>query len=254
MVKNWLIRTKNNHILGPVSKTKIRELIGNGSIKGDDEICSGNGYWIYVREQDLVAKYILSNEKQSFNPVQEAEPVLALSPAAEDLEYPSPEGEDLLPPDNDLEYPDMESQAEITQIGVSLSDITGEDPASDELGEDDLDHFSEEADHSSEGKKKSKVVPEKTPSATEPIPVPKLKNRKKPKAPVPKPVIQKSLLGGRALMVLLFLVLFVLILILLNRKGFIKQVINYTSALSPISTVVAQDEINKKKSGFPLLN
>ena len=70
--KNWLIRTKNNHILGPVSKAKIQELISAKSIKGDDEICSGNGYWFYVRENELVEKYIHNDNKQGFNPVQEA--------------------------------------------------------------------------------------------------------------------------------------------------------------------------------------
>ena len=88
MEKNWLIRTKNNHILGPVSRDKVQDLIVKGSIKGDDEICSGNGYWIYVREQDLVAKYVVDNNTQGFNPVSEAEPTGAISPIESDLEYP----------------------------------------------------------------------------------------------------------------------------------------------------------------------
>ena len=56
MEKNWLIRTKNNHILGPVSKQKVRDLLDKGAIKGDDELCSGNGYWFYVREKKLIEK------------------------------------------------------------------------------------------------------------------------------------------------------------------------------------------------------
>ncbi len=75
MEKNWLIRTKSNHILGPISKEKVLELYNNGSIKQDDEICSGNGYWFYVREDDLVAKYLLGKETQSFNPISEAKDV-----------------------------------------------------------------------------------------------------------------------------------------------------------------------------------
>lgn len=71
--KNWLIRTKSNHILGPVSLDKIRELLTSESIKGDDEICSGNGFWFYVRESDLVNEFIHDRKKQCFNPVQEAE-------------------------------------------------------------------------------------------------------------------------------------------------------------------------------------
>jgi hypothetical protein len=71
MKKNWLIRTKSNHILGPVSKEKVLELYQNGSIKADDEICSGNGYWFFIREDDLVNRYLLGEEEQSFNPTCE---------------------------------------------------------------------------------------------------------------------------------------------------------------------------------------
>ena len=76
MEKNWLIRTKSNHILGPISKEKVLELYQNGSIKADDEICSGNGYWFFVRETDLVDKYLLGSSAQSFNPMSEAKDVL----------------------------------------------------------------------------------------------------------------------------------------------------------------------------------
>jgi hypothetical protein len=79
MGKNWLIRTKSNHILGPVSKEKVLELYQNGSIKQDDEICSGNGYWFFIRENDLVEKYLLGNDHQSFNPISEAKDVLTSS-------------------------------------------------------------------------------------------------------------------------------------------------------------------------------
>jgi len=76
MPKNWLIRTKSNHILGPVSKEKIIELYQNGSIRPEDEVCSGNGYWFFMREKELVQDYILGNKKQTFNPISEARDVL----------------------------------------------------------------------------------------------------------------------------------------------------------------------------------
>ena len=79
MGKNWLIRTKSNHILGPVSKEKVYELYQNGSIKQDDEICSGNGYWFFIRESDLVERYLLSDNIQTFNPISEAKDVLTSS-------------------------------------------------------------------------------------------------------------------------------------------------------------------------------
>jgi len=69
MDKNWLIRTKSNHILGPVSKEKVLELYHNGSIKPDDEVCTGNGYWFFIREEELVEKYLLGSEIQGFNPI-----------------------------------------------------------------------------------------------------------------------------------------------------------------------------------------
>ena len=79
MGKNWLIRTKSNHILGPVSKEKVVELYQNGSIKPDDEICSGNGYWFFIRESDLVEKYLKGPTPQGFNPISEAKDVLTSS-------------------------------------------------------------------------------------------------------------------------------------------------------------------------------
>ena len=79
MEKNWLIRTKSNHILGPVSKEKVNELYQNGSIKQDDEICSGNGYWFFIRESDLVERYLLGNSTQTFNPMSEAKDILTSS-------------------------------------------------------------------------------------------------------------------------------------------------------------------------------
>ena len=108
MKKNWLIRTKNNHILGPVSLKKIKELISNESLHEDDEISSGNGYWFFIREKDLVDKYIHKEKPQGFNPISEAvtsiadlsiekvdeievveEEPLVLTPNFEELEYPS---------------------------------------------------------------------------------------------------------------------------------------------------------------------
>lgn len=154
MKKNWLIRTKNNHILGPVSKDKIKELIQKGSIKGDDEICSGNGYWFFIREQDLVAKYVFGDNIQDFNPVQEAAPSFQTKgsqvddtqalklPEDNDLEYPSLDnsgkGEDestenrvpddsKIPDDSDLEFPDIGNEKnDVTKVQVSLKDLKKE--------------------------------------------------------------------------------------------------------------------------------
>jgi hypothetical protein len=115
-MKEWLIRTKSNHILGPVSKEKLRELIANNSIKGDDEVCCGNGYWLFVREKELVTKYIFGEERQSFNPVQEAELV-------ELDEFPPPAAiEPQMPVQTDLEYPSEDSKRDTTVD--QISDVT----------------------------------------------------------------------------------------------------------------------------------
>lgn len=79
MEKNWLIRTKSNHILGPVSREKVLELYANGSIKPDDEICTGNGFWFYIREEDMIERYLKGTEVQGFNPISEAKDVLTMS-------------------------------------------------------------------------------------------------------------------------------------------------------------------------------
>lgn len=116
MLKNWLIRTKSNHILGPVSKAKVTELYKNGSVKADDEFCSGNGYWFFVKEKALVERYLLGDETQEFNPISEANDVLGELNSAtavinlNELQAKAKEEdkeEIKLPTNDDLDYPDM---------------------------------------------------------------------------------------------------------------------------------------------------
>lgn len=113
MEKNWLIRTKNNHILGPVSKQKVRELLEKGSIKGDDELCSGNGYWFYVREKDLVEKYVLKDIPQDFNPVSEASTVLA-DKFESDSEQDNSTNIIKVPSEDDLAFPEEEKPSNVS--------------------------------------------------------------------------------------------------------------------------------------------
>ena len=142
--RNWLIRTRNKKLLGPVSKKKIRELLDKGSLNGDDELSTGNGYWFWVRERELIDKYVFGDIPQEFNPVSEADnsdfsfisdksqnPKIArqapqvgtdsenfVYPEDDDLAYPdisapnpsnNQETGDILPSSEDLEYPDMGS-------------------------------------------------------------------------------------------------------------------------------------------------
>ncbi len=146
MEKCWLIRTKNKQILGPVTKQKIIEFVNKGSLAPDDEVTSGNGYWISIKEKSLVEKYIHGDIPQGFNPISEAPNVLTANtnqptentgslnpntmptsgheldsleiednstpvvPVEDDLDYPdmgAPSDEAITPSNEDLEYPDM---------------------------------------------------------------------------------------------------------------------------------------------------
>lgn len=99
--KNWLIRTKNNHILGPISKQKVIELLEENTIRQDDELCSGNGYWFKVSEEELLNQYIFGDLKQSFDPVSDAPTIMAWGLSLQENEI-----ESVFPDDKDLEYPD----------------------------------------------------------------------------------------------------------------------------------------------------
>ena len=88
MERNWLIRTGQNQILGPVSKDKIKDLISSGSLDLEDEVCSGNGYWFKIKENDLVDKYLHGDYIQGFNPVSEAKNILT-SPKGKKVIWPA---------------------------------------------------------------------------------------------------------------------------------------------------------------------
>ena len=94
-MRKWLVRTSNNQIFGPISKQKAIELCQNKNISPDDEICMGNGYWFYIRETELLKKYLLGDEEQSFSP----------SP----LQGPLDKKEVKLPGPDDLDYPKLVS-------------------------------------------------------------------------------------------------------------------------------------------------
>ena len=130
MEKNWLIRTHQNQILGPISKERVIELIRKGNLISEDEICSGNGFWFQVKEKELLDKHIYSDEKQAFNPVSEAKSIFIEGeidsleslkasekgvslPIKSDLEFPEIENSDkeekernVLPESSDLEFPE----------------------------------------------------------------------------------------------------------------------------------------------------
>jgi len=130
-MSRWLIRTKNNHLLGPVSKEKMCKLYLDGHVKPDDEICSGNGYWFFVRETELINKYLLGNIKQACDPYtlikQDPQTLITSIETSgepnsqeEDKEEALQTTEDglVLPSEEDLAYPDMESELEEIHLEV----------------------------------------------------------------------------------------------------------------------------------------
>jgi hypothetical protein len=124
--KNWLIRTKSRQILGPVTKEKLLEFVKKGALSPQDEVTSGNGYWFYINEKDLVDKYLFGDVPQGFNPISEAPSVLSVQQnkehtgtinpglsanASSRIAKPNskPVEETALPSDDDLAYPDFEN-------------------------------------------------------------------------------------------------------------------------------------------------
>jgi phage tail protein X len=121
MERNWLIRTTQNQVLGPVAKQKLLEFIEKGALGLNDEVTSGNGYWFSLREKELVDKYIYGDIPQGYNPISESKSVLAklenpekttsinTAPANRgQLNKPeAKEGPVILPNSSDLEFPDM---------------------------------------------------------------------------------------------------------------------------------------------------
>lgn len=125
--KNWLIRTRQRQILGPVSKAKLIEFVKKGALSPEDEIASGNGYWFAISEKDLVDKYLFGDLPQGFNPISEAPSVLtvrgdkentssinprALPGGTDKRNIPpksSPVDDVVLPKEDDLAYPDLDN-------------------------------------------------------------------------------------------------------------------------------------------------
>ena len=59
MIKDWLIRTTDHEIIGPLAKEKVVELIEANKLKPEDELCCGNSFWFFVKEKEFI--------KENFN-------------------------------------------------------------------------------------------------------------------------------------------------------------------------------------------
>lgn len=120
MERNWLIRTTQKQILGPVTKSKVLEFFQKGALGLNDEVTSGNGYWFSLKEKELVDKYLLGDVPQGFNPISESKSILSKreNPNKTTSLNTAPANKSpvlkagsmdpgVIPSNNDLEYPDI---------------------------------------------------------------------------------------------------------------------------------------------------
>jgi hypothetical protein len=225
MEKNWLIRTKSNHILGPVSKDKVLELYSNGSIKGDDELCSGNGYWFYLREDELVDRFLKGSEIQSFNPISEAKDVLTTAPVQN--------------------VPSEKTRDDVTMVGsINLSQLKDNEEGTEGPQEKCSSPIE---DSQTRVTQLSHIMPGSSQTAKSPSnvrPMPERAQPKKERSQVVKIHPKQNFLQW--LMILGVLTLFCLVYF---RKSIMK---NIFSSVSIIDSAVAQDDPGsvKKKSSL----
>lgn len=76
--KYWLIRKQDCTIIGPIIQNELVNILKQGNIDENDELCSGNGFWIKLSEKDLIKNYIIENKTQIFNPMSEPENILTV--------------------------------------------------------------------------------------------------------------------------------------------------------------------------------
>lgn len=50
--EKWLVRTEKNQILGPFPRELVRQMVLDGKLGLQDEVCMGNSYWIYLHETE----------------------------------------------------------------------------------------------------------------------------------------------------------------------------------------------------------
>jgi hypothetical protein len=54
----WLIRTSENWIAGPYSKEQVCQMILDGKLGLQDEVCVSDGFWIYIHEREEVKQFL----------------------------------------------------------------------------------------------------------------------------------------------------------------------------------------------------
>lgn len=158
--RNWLIRTTQNQILGPVAKAKVVEFLQKGALGLNDEVTSGNGFWFSLREKDLVEKYIYGDIPQGYNPISESKSVLAkrenpdkttslnTAPANKTQVLKAESAvPGVLPKNEDLEYPDITVVRSVSPVTSAHQEET-KLPNQDDLEFPDITIVAKPASHS----------------------------------------------------------------------------------------------------------
>jgi hypothetical protein len=57
-MEQWLTRTAENWIAGPYSKEQVSQMILDGRLGLQDEICPANGYWIMIHETKEIMDHL----------------------------------------------------------------------------------------------------------------------------------------------------------------------------------------------------
>src|SRR3954471_13137598 len=57
-VDQWLVRTAQNLIMGPYKKEDVLNLIREGSLTLQDEVCQANHFWFYLHEHEELKRQL----------------------------------------------------------------------------------------------------------------------------------------------------------------------------------------------------
>ena len=243
-MKNWLIRTRQKQILGPITREKVLELLDKGAINPEDELCSGNGHWIYAKEKNLLELYVFKGNPQPFNPISEAKTQVKIDQGS------------LLELQGDVEQP-SESAVDSTVVFDRKSLNSEESEDSGKLPES-LD-FDVDSAISIEEKKNSEIItpqadlpqinlPEKTSIRTESQTKQKVKtNRVKSKTTQDKELFEKN---DRYLFVLAIASLVLIIGIVFYYKKLINRPLPIPGIDNADAQVVPKFESLSKKKRF----
>lgn len=112
----WLIRRVYEHkILGPYTKSIIKEMLDNNQIQENDEVCQGNGHWFKISEKQYFENYLINDIQMPYHPcsiVTDSRDNIILDaiesiPTLEKIKDKDKDGKTiLLPSAKDLEFPD----------------------------------------------------------------------------------------------------------------------------------------------------